>query len=62
MKPKDIKMISRLIDEAMGSLSMARKVTPSPFLGKIILRKKTIKDKLVFEDAILPTHLTMEEL
>ena len=42
MKPKDIKMISELIDTAMGSLSMAKKVTPSPFLGKVILRRKTL--------------------
>ena len=62
MKPKDIKMISELIDTAMGSLSMAKKVTPSPFLGKVILRRKTLKPELFFEDLILPTHLTMEEL
>tara|TARA_Y100001970_G_scaffold247836_1_gene316883 strand:+ start:207 stop:395 length:189 start_codon:yes stop_codon:yes gene_type:complete len=62
MKPKDIKMISELIDTAMGSLSMAKKVTPSPFLGKVILRRKTLKPELLFEDLILPTHLTMEEL
>ena len=62
MKIKDIKMISKLIDDAMGSLSMAKKVTPSPFLGKIVLRKKTIKQRLIFEDVILPTHLTMDEI
>jgi hypothetical protein len=62
MKPKDIKTIAKLIDNALGSLSMAKRVNPSPFLGKVILRRKTIQPTFLAEDVILPTHLTIEEL
>ena len=62
MTHKDIKTIAKLIDDAFDSLSTAKRVTPSPFLGKFILRRKTIQPTFLAEDVILPTHLTIEEL
>ena len=60
MKFRKMDLIARMIDETLDSLTGATIVNPSPFLGKIVLRKKT--PTLIMENVILPTHLTMESV